>query len=337
VADGTLARFSREDAEEFTAGLADITAGLFKQIALGIKLKAPEALGMARADWAQDRLGGYALKAPEERREAVAELVEEGLNNSEIADALGVDEGTVRNDKKANSEDSGSGPLDTQGGSEDSESLEDRHPEPTGEREVVEAVPTEPKLAKKAGRTEYQPDIRRGDFREVLADLGTESVDLIFTDPPYSEDSIPLYRDLGEFASRVLRPGGSLLCYSGQHNLIQVGDEIGAHLRYWWTLALRHSHGGQRLPGKWVIIEWKPILWFVKDYRASNDYIADSVAGTLPDKDAHEWAQGEGEARYLIRQLTDPGALVVDPFSGSGTTGRAALGEGRRFIGAEIA
>lgn len=179
-------------------------------------------------------------------------------------------------------------------------------------------------------------EIRDGDFRQVLADLEPSSVDLIFTDPPYSEDSVALYADLGRFAAEKLAPGGSLLAYTGQHNLPAVLNVLGEALRYWWTLALRHRHGGQQLPGKWVIVEWKPIVWFVKDKRATNGYVADSVAGTKPDKGAHEWAQGEGEAAYLIEQLTEPGALVVDPFTGSGTTGRAAHGVGRRFIGAEV-
>ena len=38
----------------------------------------------------------------------------------------------------------------------------------------------------------------------------------------------------------------------------------------------------------------------------------------------------------LIRALTLPDALILDPFMGSGTTGVAALIEGRRFAGAEI-
>lgn len=37
----------------------------------------------------------------------------------------------------------------------------------------------------------------------------------------------------------------------------------------------------------------------------------------------------------LIRVFTAPGALVVDPFAGSGTTGVAALRLGRRFLGWE--
>lgn len=38
----------------------------------------------------------------------------------------------------------------------------------------------------------------------------------------------------------------------------------------------------------------------------------------------------------LIKALTSPNDLILDPFMGSGTTGVAALLEGRRFAGAEI-
>ena len=40
--------------------------------------------------------------------------------------------------------------------------------------------------------------------------------------------------------------------------------------------------------------------------------------------------------RYLIRLVTPPGATVLDPFCGSGTTGVAAVHEGVRFIGIEL-
>lgn len=38
----------------------------------------------------------------------------------------------------------------------------------------------------------------------------------------------------------------------------------------------------------------------------------------------------------LIKALTNPNDLILDPFMGSGTTGVAALLEGRRFVGAEV-
>ncbi len=39
--------------------------------------------------------------------------------------------------------------------------------------------------------------------------------------------------------------------------------------------------------------------------------------------------------RYLIRLVTPPGGIVLDPFLGSGTTAEAALQENMRCIGIE--
>lgn len=40
--------------------------------------------------------------------------------------------------------------------------------------------------------------------------------------------------------------------------------------------------------------------------------------------------------RYLVRLITQPGGLVLDPFCGSGSTGKAAMLEGLRFVGIEL-
>ena len=40
--------------------------------------------------------------------------------------------------------------------------------------------------------------------------------------------------------------------------------------------------------------------------------------------------------RYLCRLVTPPGGTVLDPFTGSGTTGKAAMLEGFRFVGCEL-
>ena len=40
--------------------------------------------------------------------------------------------------------------------------------------------------------------------------------------------------------------------------------------------------------------------------------------------------------RWLVRLVTPPGGVVLDPFMGSGTTGMAAVGQGFRFVGCEL-
>lgn len=40
--------------------------------------------------------------------------------------------------------------------------------------------------------------------------------------------------------------------------------------------------------------------------------------------------------RYLCRLVTPPGGLVLDPYCGSGSTGKGAVAEGFNFIGIEL-
>ena len=40
--------------------------------------------------------------------------------------------------------------------------------------------------------------------------------------------------------------------------------------------------------------------------------------------------------RYLCRLVTPPGGTVLDPFMGSGSTGKAAIYEGFNFVGIEM-
>lgn len=39
---------------------------------------------------------------------------------------------------------------------------------------------------------------------------------------------------------------------------------------------------------------------------------------------------------YLCRLVTPPGGVVLDPFMGSGSTGKAAMREGFQFIGIDL-
>jgi site-specific DNA-methyltransferase (adenine-specific) len=53
-------------------------------------------------------------------------------------------------------------------------------------------------------------------------------------------------------------------------------------------------------------------------------------------KNPHPTVKPTELMRYLCRLVTPPGGLIVDPFAGSGSTGKAAILEGFQFIGFEL-
>ena len=61
----------------------------------------------------------------------------------------------------------------------------------------------------------------------------------------------------------------------------------------------------------------------------------DGIGRTLPRRNHHPTVKPTALMRYLCRLVTPPGGVVLDPFTGSGSTGKAAIMEGFRFIGIE--
>ena len=52
-------------------------------------------------------------------------------------------------------------------------------------------------------------------------------------------------------------------------------------------------------------------------------------------KNSHPTVKPVALMRWLVRLVTPPGGVILDPFTGSGTTGIAAVQEGFDFIGIE--
>ncbi len=61
-----------------------------------------------------------------------------------------------------------------------------------------------------------------------------------------------------------------------------------------------------------------------------------SLKGGADLRNPHETVKPVDLMRWLVRLVTPPGGLVLDPFNGSGTTGCAAMVEGMRYIGCEM-
>ena len=206
-------------------------------------------------------------------------------------------------------------------------------------RDLKEQETTVKRLEQKAVAITKRQDVDGlylGDFREIGDKVPDASVDLIFTDPPYDRKAIELYDGLGEFAARVLRPGGSLIAYVGHIQLPYALADLSKHLRYWWTCGCFHSEAKARMTEYGIVAGWKPIVWFVKETRGDKQtFITDVVTGAR-EKSHHDWQQAVSEARYFIDLLTQPDDFVVDPFCGGGTTPVACIESGRKWASFEI-
>jgi DNA modification methylase len=177
-----------------------------------------------------------------------------------------------------------------------------------------------------------------GDFTLLGDRIEDDSVDLIFTDPPYFQDnSISLYEQVSKLGKRVLKDGGGCLVYAYQSFLPDIIAVMSKHLNYWWIISVnyRGKHGHNRTKG--VFVQWKPLLFFVKgNIRNETEPVSDCIRGDYPKKVLHPWTQDTTETDYYIHHLTPIDGMVLDCMMGTGTTGISAVKNGRKFIGIEI-
>ncbi len=214
-----------------------------------------------------------------------------------------------------------------------------------------------------------------GDALAVLRSLPDASVDAVITDPPYSsggftrgDRSVPPALKYTMTGTQIERPG-----FSGD-NRDQRSFEYWCAL--WLSECLRVAKPGaplcvftdwRQLPtmtdaiqaGGWV---WRGIVVWDKTeacrpamgrFAAQCEYVVWGTAGPSNDDEEVGCLWGvirepvriadkhhvTGKPTAVMQQLVricPAGGVVLDPFAGSGTTGVAALLEGRRFVGAEI-
>ncbi len=174
------------------------------------------------------------------------------------------------------------------------------------------------------------------DLREVGATIADGSVDLILTDPPYGEAFLPLRPALADFAARVLTPDGFLITLSGHMFLPTVMEALSARLRYVWVGVLYHRGPNVFIRAQQCYTTFKPVLIYAKGH-ACPPVVWQDGAETVRSKDYHGWGQDPEVLKHIVKGFIQPGALVVDPMLGGGTSALVASDLGARVIGIDIA
>lgn len=217
--------------------------------------------------------------------------------------------------------------------------------------------------------------VHLGDALAWLTTRGTATADAVVTDPPYSSGGMVRsdragattrikytdgksrspYADfsgdnrdqrswaywmalwLGE-ALRVTKPGGVLVMFCDWRQLPAATDTVQAGGWVWRGLV------------PWIKPDSRPQLG---RFTQNAEFVVWASNGPMPMRGdclpgyylARAPRANEGRAhitqkpvdvvRSLVR-IAPPGGLVIDPFTGSGTTGVACVLEGRRFAGCEM-
>lgn len=214
----------------------------------------------------------------------------------------------------------------------------------------------------------------QGDALRVLADIPDDTVDAIVTDPPYSsggftrgdriggtgskylQDGYANAEQLADFAGdnrdqrafltwcnlwmgeclRVTKPGGLLLTFTDWRQLPTMTDAVQVSGWVWRGVVPWAKPVARPQPGRFTA-SCEYVVW------ASRGGMPNTTASPLPGfyqanpprNRVHQTEKPVDVMRSLVR-IVPEGGLILDPFAGSGTTGVAAITEGRRFVGAEL-
>ena len=201
------------------------------------------------------------------------------------------------------------------------------------------------------------------DCLEGLRTISDGSVDLVVTDPPYkistrgagmySRPELQYTKDLEFMANgfseevldelcRVLKKINIYL-FCSQAQIQPLLEYFVTHHKCNWNLLTWHKSNPVPACGNKYLTDTEYILFFrERGVRVYGDYSSKKTYYVTPSNQADKKLYGHPTIKpleivqNLIRNSSEPGQIVLDPFMGSGTTAVAAASLGRDFIGFEL-
>ena len=198
------------------------------------------------------------------------------------------------------------------------------------------------------------------DAVQWLRTLPAESVDLVVTDPAY--ESLEKHRAVGTTTRlthsksssndwfrvfpnarfgelfdeifRVLRRNTHFYLFCDAETMFVVKPEAErAGFKFWKPLVWDKRTIGM---GYHYRARYELILFFEKGKRRLNDLgIADIISAPRIHR-GYPAEKPSAVSEVLVKQSSQPGEIVADPFMGSGSVGVAAARLGRRFLGTDL-
>jgi len=179
------------------------------------------------------------------------------------------------------------------------------------------------------------------DFRDLeeVARIEPGSVDLVLTDVPYHREFTKQFDDLGTFAARVLKEGGVFATYIGVVQLADAVQAFSRHLNYRATAFSSWLGDGPVIQPLQCVTQTTPVLVFSKGRWTRTTRWYNAFHNSTVEQDLHEWQKPLADVEHWLLSFSDPGDLVCDPLSGSGSTALACAATkhgSRRFVGGDI-
>ena len=208
----------------------------------------------------------------------------------------------------------------------------------------------------------------KGDCLELMRDMGTESIDLIVTDPPYkvatggvpnetnnvilnknrpkgilTEHSqlikiIPKFSDWVPECYRVLKNGSHAYFMINSSNLIELANGIEkAGFKIHNILTWKKNNC---TPSQFYMKNCEFVIFCRKGKAKYINNIGDSKTvhefNNISGKKVHPTEKPIELMKFYIENSSEENDAVLDPFMGSGSTGVACVNTFRNFIGFEI-